>query len=222
MLFTVTPSRAGLVQIKNADVFVAFNLVLFLGMCVVVYYDRFLHYRGPGNLHEFFIYAAVIVAAIVGAWLKLRSYVWRSSVLVLLQCGIFAHFLGAFVRVGGGRLYDAVFLGIRYDKCVHFFNAFVASALLSHTFELMKLKLAPVRGLVIVLCVLGMGAGVEIVEYLVVLTVKNNGVGGYDNNMQDMIGNLLGGILFAVFSAVRSRSAEASTRNEVRPEGFES
>ncbi len=220
MLFT-TPPRAGLVKPKNADVFVVFNLVLFLGMCGVVYYDRFLHYRGPGNLHEFFIYAAVIVAAIVGAWLKLRSYVWRSSVLVLLQCGSFAHFLGAFVRVGDRRLYDAVFLGIRYDKCVHFFNAFVVSALLSHAFDLMRLKLAPVRGLVIVLCALGLGAGVEIVEYLVVLTLKNNGVGGYDNNMQDMIGNLLGGILFAVVSAVRSRSGGAATGNEAPPEGFE-
>ena len=36
----------------------------------------------------------------------------------------------------------------------------------------------------------------EIVEYGVVLTVPNNGVGGYDNNMQDLIANFCGSISF--------------------------
>ena len=65
-------------------------------------------------------------------------------------------------------------------------------------------------GLAVLLVVLGLGAVVEIVEYLVMLTVPNAGVGGYDNNMQDLIGNLLGGTLFVVLDCVRrSRRSRA-------------
>jgi hypothetical protein len=46
--------------------------------------------------------------------------------------------------------------------------------------------------------VLGLGTLVEIVEYLVTLTVSVNGVGGYDNNMQDLISNLIGVSLLVV------------------------
>lgn len=44
---------------------------------------------------------------------------------------------------------------------------------------------------------------VEIVEYLVTLTVVNNGVGGYDNNTQDMIANLAGSICCVVVLRIR-------------------
>jgi glucan phosphoethanolaminetransferase (alkaline phosphatase superfamily) len=192
-------------RLKNADVFAALNVVLFGVMCAVVYYDRFVHYRGPGNLHEFFLYAAAIVALIVAAWYRLRRYALRTSALVLVQTGIAAHFAGAFVPVGGGRLYDAILFGIRYDKGVHFFNAFVASWLLAHVFEVLGVQLLWLRALVVLLTVLGLGAVVEIVEYVVVLTVQGNGVGGYDNNMQDMIGNLAGGLTFAIVASARAR-----------------
>ena len=70
-------------------------------------------------------------------------------------------------------------------------------------------------GLAVLLVVLGLGAVVEIVEYLVMLTVPNAGVGGYDNNMQDLIGNLLGGTLFVVLDCVRrSRRSRAASYAE--------
>lgn len=185
--------------------FVALNIALFLLMCVVVYYDRFLQYRGRGNLHEFFLYAAVIVMVILIAWQKLRRYDVRPSALALAEVGILAHFSGAFVPIHGGRLYDARLYGIGYDKLVHGFNAFAACWVLGQIFEAMKLRLGAVRLFVIVLSVLGLGALVEIVEYLVSLTVQNSGVGGYDNNMQDMMGNFVGGLVFSALSTADQR-----------------
>jgi hypothetical protein len=38
----------------------------------------------------------------------------------------------------------------------------------------------------------------------VVLTVPQNGVGGYDNNMQDLLANLVGASSFMLTTALRS------------------
>lgn len=190
-------------KIRNTDVFAGINTVLFVVMCIAVYYDRFLRYRGLGNLHEFVIYAGVILSLIAIAWLYFRQFEFRNSLLVLVQFGILVHFAGAFVPLDGGRLYDAYVLGVRYDKYVHFFNAFVAAVVVSHVFDLVRAHLPFIRALAVLLVVLGLGALVEIVEYLVMLTVPDAGVGGYDNNMQDLIGNLLGGLLFVAVDGVR-------------------
>jgi hypothetical protein len=48
-----------------------------------------------------------------------------------------------------------------------------------------------------VFSVLGVGAIIEIAEYIVTLTVEHNGVGSYNNNMLDLIANLFGS-LFAI------------------------
>ena len=39
------------------------------------------------------------------------------------------------------------------------------------------------------------------VEYGVVFTVENNGVGGYDNNMQDLLANFCGSLTYLVLRA---------------------
>jgi len=53
------PKRRGWAKI---DVFTLLNSVLFVLMCVFVYYDRFITFKGKANVHEFFFYAAVIFA----------------------------------------------------------------------------------------------------------------------------------------------------------------
>jgi len=203
------------IKARNTDVFTAGNVALFLVMCIAVYYDRFLQYRGRGNLHEFAIYAGIILSLIAVAWLYLRQFHFSNAMLVVVQLGILVHFAGAFLPIDGGRLYDAYVFGIRYDKYVHFLNAFVAAVVVSHVFDRIRAHLPFVRGLAVLLVVLGLGAVVEIVEYVVMLTVPNAGVGGYDNNMQDLIGNLLGGTLFVVLDCVRrSRRSRAASYAE--------
>ncbi|MEQ1688172.1 MAG: hypothetical protein ABL874_06340, partial [Sphingopyxis sp.] len=60
------------VKIERSDYFVAFNTSLFLLMCYAVYYDRVVAYRGPANIHEFFLYAVAILMTIVTIWVFLR------------------------------------------------------------------------------------------------------------------------------------------------------
>ena len=182
--------------LKNVDIFVIANAVLLLFMCVFVYYSRFVEYRGAANIHEFFFYAVVIFAAIFAGWLYFRHLQITTSLLLLLQVGILMHFAGAYIPVNEGRLYDAHFLYIRYDNYVHFVNAFAVAALVTYLFTYLNVNIPTLNNLVVILVVMGLGALVEIVEYIVVLTVEDHGVGGYHNNMQDLIANLAGSVFF--------------------------
>lgn len=198
------------------DYFVVLNMFLFMLMCWAVYYDRLVAYRGVGNLHEFFLYACAIISTIFVIWWYLRRLPFPTWLLFIIQIGILMHFAGAFFPIEGGRMYDAIILGLRYDKYVHAFNAFAGAALVRHLFKKTDSR-SPLMATVVVMVVLGAGAVVEIVEYLVSLTVKHNGVGSYDNNMQDLIANLFGALLFECghqFLPI-SRSERQSTGREV-------
>lgn len=184
---------------KKIDFFAMINIGLFLIMCVFRYYARFIHYRGIEHIEEFFVYAVVIISSIVFLWWIFRHYAFDAMILVLLQIGIVMHFSGAFVQIDGARLYDALVLGVRYDKYVHFVNAFSATLLVGRLFQIQGITLTRVNSVLLMLVVLGLGAVIEIVEYLVVLSVPHNGVGGYDNNMQDLIANFCGALSFLLF-----------------------
>lgn len=182
---------------KPIDFFFGVNVLLFLVLCVFRYYHRFIKFRGSENIHEFFIYATALMISITLLWLYFRHTDLPGLLLLLLQAGILLHFFGAFIIVDGHRLYDAFILGARYDKYVHFINAFITCVFLQRLFVTEKLPLTRLVFLIIVLSTLGLGALVEILEYLVVKTVPHNGVGDYDNNMQDLFSNLLGCLVFA-------------------------
>jgi len=192
-----------LAKIRPLDVFVLVNGSLFLSMCAFVYYNRFIQYRGAANINEFFVYAVGIFAAICFLWVYFRDYELRPELLLLVQIGILLHFAGAFVQVEHHRLYDEYFLGLRYDKYVHFANALIAALLVWRLCVIRGISVRGINSLLVVLSVLGLGALIEIVEYLVVMTVERNGVGGYDNNMQDLIANFLGASLGVLYLNLR-------------------
>jgi uncharacterized membrane protein YjdF len=179
-------------RLTPLDVFAAVNLVLFVFMCVFTYYARFIAYRGAANVWEFFVYASAIIGTIAFLWFFFRRYGLGATLLALIQLSILIHFAGAFIRWDGHRLYDCFIAGIRYDKFVHFTNAIVAALVVRHIFVRRGMRLDGLTRLFILLVVLGLGAIVEIIEYIVCTTIPGNGVGGYDNNMQDLIANLVG------------------------------
>lgn len=201
--------------VARIDLFAALNLLLFLLLCVFRYHARFIQYRGAEHIEEFFIYATVIVAGIGLLWAVFRRYAFDPVILTCLQVGIVMHFCGAFVQIDGGRLYDAHLLGLRWDKWVHFVNAFAAAALMSRLFEIQHIALTTVNRVFVLLTVLGLGAVIEIVEYGVVLTVPRQGVGDYDNNMQDLIANLCGATAHLVWASLRA--ARRARRTGGRP-----
>lgn len=188
-------------RIKALDVFAISNLILFGCMCFGVYYPRFVSYMGEGRLAEFLFYAFVTACVVVIGWLYFRQYAFSPWCLGLVELGILMHFAGGIVSFGGARLYDHVFFCIRFDKYVHFTNAMVASLIVQVLFHRLGVRIPLIGPLVVVLVVLGAGSLVEIVEYWVTRNLPDNGVGGYDNNMHDLIANLAGGVVGTVCGA---------------------
>ena len=187
--------------VRKIDIFVVINAFLFLVLCVFRYHARFIAFRGAGHVEEFFVYAGVILAGILFLWWAFRRHPFDGPVLVLLQVGILMHFAGAFVGIDAGRLYDAHLLGIRYDKYVHLVNAFAIAFLMGRLFRIQGIAFTRLNGILLLLAVLGLGAIIEMVEYGVVLTFVNNGVGGYDNNMQDLLANFCGSLIYLALRA---------------------
>lgn len=186
------------IQVTYLDYFIFINSLFFLMITILFYYDRFVQYRGAANIHEFFIYAAVIFTAIFLFWSKFRHLPIRLSTLVLIEFTIFMHFSGAFVEIDGHRLYELRLFDIRYDKFVHLVNSMIATYLTLYFFVKRGLILTDFVLLVAVFTVLGVGAVVEIVEFGVALTVQHNGVGSYNNNMFDLVANLIGSAIIVI------------------------
>lgn len=205
-------------QPTRIDVFAMVNLAFFLWMCETAYLNRFIHFRGRENLWEFFVYAIVIMAAIALAWRVARHLQVPIVLLVLAQIGIILHFSGGLALFGESRLYDKVLFGIRYDKFVHCVNAMLAACFALRVPWERIIQPRWLGDLLVVVIVLGLGAAIEVVEYLVTLTVEVNGVGGYDNNMQDLIANLMGASLCVVASRLLGRRQPGgSQRLESQP-----
>lgn len=185
-------------KITNIDLFVAFNILFFIWMCYEVYYSRFIHYRGSEYVGEFFIYAALNLFVVFVIWKITRHFSISNRLLFLIQFGILIHFAGGLLVFDGTRLYDLYFFGIRFDKYVHIANSFI-SGLVLYTFFFKDLNIVSwIKYIILISTMLGFGTIVEIVEYLVTLTIETNGVGDYDNNLQDMISNLIGTMLLVI------------------------
>lgn len=181
-------------QSLGIDVFAATNLLLFVAMTAFFYRDRFIHYRGQAHIGEFYAYALLIFSAICVLWRVFRHAALPAAVLVGLQVGILMHFAGGMVFPEGGRLYDLHFAGIRFDKYVHLVNGCAAGLLVQWIWRRGGVCQGGLASVSVVLAVLGLGGVVEVAEYFVYCTVPSNGVGGYDNNMQDLYSNLAGAL----------------------------
>lgn len=194
-------NKPELKNITNIDIFACINIICFLFMCYAAYFDRFIHYRGREYLVEFFVYAIGILFAILVIWKLTRHISFPTWILIPLQIGILIHFAGGLGMFNETRLYDKIIFNIRYDKYVHLINA-CSGGFVLHKLYLEQLRLKQwIKDLQLIAFILGIGAGIEIIEYLVTLTVETNGVGGYNNNMQDLISNLTG----AIFSIILVR-----------------
>lgn len=182
-------------RVRPLDVATGLNLALFLVACLTRYWDRWLQYRGPGNFAEFLVYAGVIAAAFVVGCIALRDGPWSWGLVAVLELPVALHFAGVLVAVDGGRLYDWTMLGIRFDKVVHLISAVAAAVAVRRVLRWRRARLGGLEPLVILLMVMGLGAFWEIIEYVVMRTIPDAGVGLYDNNLQDMVANMLGGTI---------------------------
>lgn len=196
-------------RLRAADAFAAAAAFLFLVFAWLVHWDRWVDYRGRDTVAEFFAYAALILVAIAVLWLVFRRYPWRPWMLAALGFAILLQFAGGLGVVDGGRLYDLVLWGVRFDKLVHFVNAFIAARLTGEVLRFEGIALGRLHAVLVVLIVLGGGAVIELAEYAVLRAIPDAGVGFYHNTMQDLAANLLGSL--ASILIVPSRRTVEST-----------
>ena len=182
-------------RVRRFDVFAAANFALWATMAWSIQRQRLAHFRGGPALAEFFFYASVITVLLALTWVTLRRFVWHPGLLAMIEAWLLVAIGAGIVAADGTRLYDCVLLSIRVDKYVHLGGSFVAALCVGAIFNAFGARPRRLEGTVIVLVVLGGGAIWEILEYLVVRTFPEAGVGAYDNNMQDLMANLAGGLL---------------------------
>ncbi len=169
------------------------------------YFDRFVMFHGKANIHEFFFYAVVIFSTISCVWLRFRHMEVEFYILFLIELAILIHFAGGFIEVDGNRLYEYRFFTIRYDKFVHLVNSIFATLVFLNLFKKNNYPMGKFTCMVTVFCVLGFGALIEIQEFIVALTVDDNGVGTYVNNMLDLVANLIGSLIGILFYQLYTR-----------------
>ncbi len=168
-----------------------------------------LFFLTQGNL-EFVIYVGVIVAVFVLLFGTLKTTQFPVSILWLVSVWGLLHILGGSVQTVDGvlfayKIYPFLDLGgefyiLKYDQLVHAFLygvvALVFWHVLTHTLKVTQ----PVWILVIIALMASMGVSAmnEIMEFLIAVTVEQNGVGGYENAMLDLLFNFSGAVIAMV------------------------
>ncbi len=156
---------------------------------------------------EFIGYIGVIVfvfALLYGTLDKTRipaSLLWGISIWGLL------HMMGGSVPTGDGVLYTwrmvtlfdggGEFYILKFDQFVHAYLYAVVALLFLHLLRnYLGQKHPPLLiGFIALMAALGVGAVNEIIEFVAVLLVPDNGVGGYYNTLLDIVFNFTGAIL---------------------------
>ena len=185
-------------------------------MVALFYWDRLEAHRRSANVREFFVYACVFAVLLAYLWWWLRRFPVRWSLLVAGEASLLLHFAGGVTLHPGVRLYDVRLLPVgdmRFDKVVHLVACVVVGFVVGAIARAYGVRFGRVRAIAVILIVVGLGALWEICEYLVVSNFPDSGVGGYDNNMQDMIANLAGALVYA-FLPERVRAAFESGPGE--------
>jgi len=146
----------------------------------------------PGAGTGFKIYTFIVTLLATATWLALRRYEHPIWLTILLQLTLLGHIAGRTVTIGGTELYRTRLLFVRTDKIVHAFNSMTGAAYVTMLFRREGPALGGWEPFTVIMITCGVGAFIEIVEYLGVLLLPVTYVGDYANNAQDLIGNLFG------------------------------
>lgn len=192
---------------KGEWLLLLFNFVYIIGF--TIYYVSIKNY-------EFLVYIGVLVLLFVLVAGTLRKTKFSYALLWGLSLWGLMHMMGGGVRINGATLYSLRLIPIwetseyfilRFDQFVHAYLYFV---MVFVAYQLLKDKIKPSLNKWIFYAVLlfvsaGIGAGNEIVEFSTVLFFEKTGVGGYYNNMWDLVFNSLGALLATGILATRGK-----------------
>jgi uncharacterized membrane protein YjdF len=156
-----------------------------------------------------FIGYVVVVLAIFSLLLYSNRYVNYPTYVMwgLFSWGVL-HMLGGVEFEPGRVIYTFVLFPIisepynilKYDQVIHALGFFIATLVMYYVIK--RYLSVPFGwkavGIVVAMAGLGLGALNEIVEFIMVVTLPNTNVGGYENTALDLVFNFLGA-LAAVF-----------------------
>ena len=160
-------------------------------------------YKKPEGMRwwHFLLALSLIFLFVKFLWEQAENFQLSNISLILLQSGLVMHYFGT-MHIFGTRGYNLIVAeGIRYDKLVHFVSSFAIFIVLRELSKRYNFIEGKYQKLWMILAVLGIGALVEIVEYIAtwslsqVITIQSP----YDNSLQDMIADLLGALIAALF-----------------------
>jgi len=153
--------------------------------------------------YEFLMYVSTLIFFILLIGGLNSKYNLSNEVLIGMSLWGLLHMAGGYFVIGNDVLYGYWLLPfLRYDMFVHCFGfgfATLLSFYILKPFLKIKNKLPFTILILIILIGMGLGSLNEIIEFIAVLTIKNTGVGGYDNTLFDMIFNTLGAIIAIVY-----------------------
>ena len=155
--------------------------------------------------YEFIWYVFVLLLLLLLVWSTLKISHLPNYLLWLLSLWGLLHMAGGGVQIGDRVLYahllipfvsDGDFSILKYDQLVHMYG-FGVGTIASYFLLAQKIH-GYIRHfwLSVVAILIGMGLGVvnEIVEFVAVVAVPENGVGGYFNISLDLVFNTIGAI----------------------------
>ncbi|OVE74948.1 hypothetical protein BVX95_00805 [archaeon D22] len=156
--------------------------------------------------YEFLFYASSLILLVLIIQISDKKFDYPKIALWGMNSWLILHLLGGMAKIGSTRLYDFMLLDIigepyhilKYDQFVHaycyFFAAFFIYTLIKKEAPKMQWGLAVFLTIV---ASIGIGGINEIIEFMAVVLVDSNGVGGYYNTAIDLVANTIGAI-FAI------------------------
>ncbi len=171
--------------------------------------------------YEFLIYAVTVIVLVALIHRTDRYFRFEPLGLWLFNSWLILHILGGLGSFRGVRVYDVMLIDIvgppyqilKYDQFVHFY-CYIAIAVLMWTVVNRIAARDASRMVICVLTVLAassLGALNEVIEFLAVIGLAADGVGGYTNTAIDLVANLLGAIVGTVYMHF-TRSAASIAR----------
>jgi len=156
---------------------------------------------------EFFFYTMVMMVAIPLIWLLHLKYGFGTKVMVGLTLLGITNLLGGLWVINGMVLYDHyVFNLLKFDKIVHFFGIYIATLGL---FAIVRryVKQGYFSTMLLFTWFIGISFGAlwEIIEFIPVMTMAKTGVGGYINNLGDLLADTFGATIAMIYIIFRKK-----------------
>ena len=163
--------------------------------------------------HEFLLYAVTVIALVTVIYKTDQYFKFEPAGLWLFNVWLILHILGGLASWQGVRFYDLMLLNLvgepyhilKYDQFVHFYCYLVMSFLMWNVVQ--KIARPNANGAVIcvvtILAASSIGAVNEVIEFLAVILLGTDGVGGYTNTAIDLVANLAGAIVGTLYRYAR-------------------